>query len=76
MGKLIIDEKIRIQRKTEKIYNLPVKIRLTNILGAAFIMMNLNQSQDISLKLQGEVKAQSMFITKSFEIDETTNIKL
>lgn len=76
MGKLVVDDVIKIKRKETLVYDLPVKIRLANILGAAFVMMNMKQGQNIEVRMEGTVKAQSMFITREFPIDETKNIRL
>lgn len=76
MGKLIVDDAVKIKPKSDKIYDLPVKIRLANVFGAAFVMMNMKSGNDVSVKFEGTVKAQSMLITREFPIDETKNIRL
>ena len=74
IGKLIIDENIEIKRKESREYDLPVKIRLNNVLGAAFIMMNMKQGQNVEIRFEGHVKAKTMLITREFPIDETKRI--
>lgn len=76
MGKLVVDDVIKIKRKESMIYDLPVKIRLANLLGAAFVMMNMKQGQEVKVRMEGTVKAQSMLITREFPIDETKIIRL
>jgi LEA14-like dessication related protein len=76
IGKLIVDETIKVKRKDSGIYELPVKIRLANVLGAAFIMMNTRQGEKVEFRFEGRVKAQTMLVTKEFPIDETKRFVL
>lgn len=75
LGKLIIDEKIKIKPKQSTIYKLPVKIRIANILGTAFIMMNMKKGKEAAVKFEGEVKARSFLLFKTIEINETRNVR-
>jgi LEA14-like dessication related protein len=70
IGKLVVDENIRIKPKSNTTYELPVKVRLANLLGAAFIMMNLKKGSESDIRLEGEIQARSLFITKTVEINE------
>lgn len=76
IGKLIVDENIKINSKSSKLYDLPVKVRLSNILGAAFLMMNLKQGQKVEVKFTGTVTGKSLLIKKTIDVDETTQIVL
>lgn len=76
LGKLIIDERIRLKPKQSNTYKLPVKIRIANILSTAFIMMNLKKGQEAKIKFEGKVKARSLFFFKTIEISETQKVKL
>lgn len=76
MGKLIVDDVIKVKRKADMVYDLPVKIRLANLFGAAFVMMNMKEGQDVLVKFEGTVKAQSMLVTREFSIEETKKIRL
>ncbi len=76
IGKLIVDESVVIKRKKEQIYQLPVKIRLANVLGAAFIMMNLKQGQEVQVRFDGTVTGRSMLVKKTFDVDETTKVRI
>jgi LEA14-like dessication related protein len=76
IGKLIVDEAIEIERKVNKNYELPVKIRLNNILGAAYIMMNMKQGQKVEIRLEGLVTAKTIMFTREFQIDQTKKIVL
>lgn len=76
MGKLVVDDVIKIKRKESLTYDLPVKIRLANLFGAAFVMMNMKQGQEVNIRLQGTITAKSMFITRKFDIDESKKLRL
>ena len=76
IGKLMVDETVVVKRKESRIYELPVKIRLSNVLGAAFLMMNMKQGQELEVRFDGVVTGKSMLVKKSFEIDETKKILL
>lgn len=74
IGKLLIDEKVSIKPKKDTVYNLPVKIRLANVLGTAFIMMNMNKGSQSEVRFEGEIKAKALMITKTIEIKESKKI--
>lgn len=73
IGKLFIDENIVIKGKESRIYELPVKVRLNNLLGAAFIMMNLKKGQRVDVKFEGTVTGKTLIFKKVVEIDESTS---
>lgn len=73
IGKLFIDEKIVINGKENRIYELPVKVRLNNLLGAAFIMMNLKKGQRVDVKFEGTVTGKTLIFKKVVEIDDSTS---
>ncbi|HBH49941.1 MAG TPA: hypothetical protein DDX98_14950 [Bacteroidales bacterium] len=74
IGKLIVDDSILVNRKETKVYDLPVKIRLANVLTTAFIMMNTKQGDQIEVRFEGKIKAKSMLISKEFPIDQSRQI--
>lgn len=76
IGKLLIDQPVLIKPKSSQIYELPVKIRLANILNTAFIMMNLGKGQRVEFGLEGNVIVKSMLITRYIEIKESRIIKM
>lgn len=69
IGKLIVDENIIIKPKRQHVYDLPVKVRLSNILNTAFIMMTVKKGQSIPVKFEGKVVARSMLIRKTIEVN-------
>ncbi len=76
IGKLLIDEKISIKAKKDTVYYLPVKIRLANVLGTAFIMMNMKKGSQSEVRFEGQIKARALLITKTIDIKETKKINL
>ncbi len=74
LGKLVVDEKIVIKGKERKVYQLPVKVRLNNILGATFTIMNLKKGQQVDVRFEGVVTAKSYMIKKKIELDESRKI--
>lgn len=74
IGKLLIDDNVVIKGNENRIYELPVKVRLNNLLGAAFIMMNLKKGQSVEVKFEGTITAKTMLIKKNIEIDDKVNI--
>lgn len=75
IGKLMLDDKVKIKPKSSEVYHLPVKVRMANVLGTAFIMMNLKKGSNPSVRFEGEVKAKSMLIKKTIHVDETKDIE-
>ncbi len=76
IGKLIVDESVVIKRKKNQLYELPVKIRLANVLGAAFVMMNLKQGQEVQVRFDGTVTGKSLLVKKTFDVDETSKVRI
>ncbi|QQS49964.1 MAG: LEA type 2 family protein [Bacteroidota bacterium] len=76
IGKIIMDEGLAIERNVAKEYELPIKIRLANILGAAFIMMNMKQGQKAEIRIEGTITAKSFLVKRTIDIKETKRITL
>ncbi|MBN1118102.1 MAG: LEA type 2 family protein [Bacteroidales bacterium] len=74
LGKLIVDERLVLKPKSNTVYQIPVKIRMANILETAFLMMNLKKGQTSELNFEGEVKARTLFFLKTVEINETRKV--
>jgi len=74
IGKLIVDEEITIKGKRQSVLALPVKIRLSNILNTAFIMMSLKKGNEAEIRFVGNVIARSALIKRTVQIDESRKI--
>lgn len=75
IGKLVLDDNIRIKPKSNSVYELPVKVRLANLLGAAFIMMNLKKGSESDIRFEGEIQARSLFFRKTIEVNENRSMR-
>jgi LEA14-like dessication related protein len=76
IGKLIVDEQVLIKSKSSKVYQLPVKIRLANILNTAFLMMNLSNGKQVQFNFEGTVTVRTMLISREIDIKETRLVKM
>ena len=76
IGKLELDTVIKVESKKNKDYQVPVNIKISNILVTAFVMMNIKEDSEIKLKLEGIATGKSLFIRKEYIIDEEFSIKL
>ncbi len=76
IGKLFVDEDIVIKPKRKQMYDLPVKVRMSNILNTAFIMMTLKEGQHVPVKFEGKIVAKSMLIRKTIEINEERKVAI
>jgi LEA14-like dessication related protein len=76
IGKLIVDEQVVIKPKSSNLYQLPVKVRIANILNTAFIMMSMRKGQQIEIRIEGVVKVRTLLLTKTIEINESNNITM
>jgi hypothetical protein len=72
IGKINLDEKIKILRKSKNTYTVPLSIDLED--GVLFKLMQLSLKKEVVLKLQGKVRGSVWGIGKSFDIDETRTI--
>jgi LEA14-like dessication related protein len=76
IGKLVVDENIAINPISNKVYTMPVKIRIANILNMAFIMMNLSKGKLVDFSFEGNVVVKTMLITRNFEIKESRSVRM
>jgi LEA14-like dessication related protein len=70
MGRVNIKEKIIIPRKSERAYTFVVETQFSNLaMGSIPSLVNMFLSKQLELKLVGDVKVRSMFISKRFPIE-------
>lgn len=72
MGVVHLDDKIKIKRKSEKTYTVPVVIDLAD--GALFRVIKLAGSKTVEIGINGKVKGSVFLIGKTLEIHETKTI--
>jgi LEA14-like dessication related protein len=76
IGKLLSSEKIIFSAKKADDYTIRLKVRLSNILGTAFTMMQLNEGNRVNFRIEGVVSARSFIILKKIPVSESRDIKI
>lgn len=74
IGRMQVDDQIVIKRKKNSNVTLPIKIRLSNVLASAFIMMNMKSGEAVHVKFEGSVLAKSMIFKRRIEVNETRQV--
>ncbi len=72
VGTVKLSEKIKIRKKKENTYTVPLRIELKN--GALFKLIKISQSDKIIVKADGTVKGSVMGISKKVPISESRTI--
>src|SRR3989338_1087269 len=72
LGKVSLDKKMKVKRKSKNTYTIPVIIELED--GALFKIMQLSMSGEVSLLFKGKVRGSVCVIGKSFEVNETKKV--
>ena len=76
LGKIVTTERVVLPPHSKDTYDLNLNIRVANIFGTAFTVMGLKTGQKVKIRLEGEVKARSLFIPKRVPINETREITI
>jgi LEA14-like dessication related protein len=74
LGKVNAIEPIVLLSKSNRNYNIDLKVRVANFFGAALTLMNLQNGQIILFRMEGTVSARSMLLKKKFEISEERKV--
>ena len=74
IGKVHLDEKIKIKAKRESEVVVPVTLKISNIMASAFLMLNMKKTDQLKIDLEGKVKARSYLINKEVEIKESLDL--
>jgi LEA14-like dessication related protein len=72
MGTVKLSEKIKVKRKSENTYTIPLRIVLNN--GTLFKLIKIAQQKTISLVAEGTVKGSVCGISKKVPIKETREL--
>lgn len=72
LGKITLDKKIKVKRKSKKTYTVPLSIDLED--GAMLKMIQLSMRKEITVLLKGKVRGSVCGISKSFDVNETKKI--
>lgn len=76
IGKILSDEPIVFSKKTSAEYSIVLKVRLSNILGTAFTMMQLSAGNKVNVRLEGELTVHSFILKKKIPVNETRQITI
>jgi LEA14-like dessication related protein len=71
LGKINSVEHIVIHSKSSEKYTILFKVRLSNILGTAFAMMNLKEGNKINVRVEGLITARSLMIKRKINVSES-----
>jgi hypothetical protein len=74
LGTIYLSDKIKVKRKTENTYTVPVRIDLID--GAMRTIMLEGASGKIPLHFLGSVKVGTFIFSKKIKVDETKEIKV
>ncbi|MGV3613479.1 MAG: LEA type 2 family protein [Fluviicola sp.] len=72
IGDIDLSKKIKIKRKSEHVYTVPLKLSLSD--GALFRIAKLVTATKFELKLDGKVRGSVMGFGKTFDVHETRNL--
>ncbi len=72
MGKVHLDKKIKMKRKSETRVSAPMTLTLAD--GAMFKVLRFANKDKLKIRLSGKVKAGALLISKKFDVDETKTI--
>lgn len=76
IGKLSLNEPVKIKSRRKENYLVPVDVKISNVLVTMFVMMNVKSGSSLTVKLEGTAQGQSVFIKKEYSIEEVIDIKL
>lgn len=72
VGKMHLDKKFKLKRKSVTRITAPLTITLEN--GVLFKLIRLASKKNIKVRINGDVKAAVLLITKKIPVDETKTI--
>lgn len=72
IGTIELNDKIKVKRKSERVYNVPLKLSLSD--GAMFRIMKLVNVEKYELKLDGKVRGTVWGFGRTFDVHETRSL--
>ncbi len=76
LGEIKGDYEIKIPSKTETIIELPLKIKLTDLIFNVGNVINLIKNKDTKISVNGSITGKAFFFKNEVDINEETNISL
>lgn len=75
IGKVNIADTVILMKKSEKIYDLDLQVRIANLLGSAKLM-NLKKGSSVNVRIEGTIGGRVMGIRKKVKVDESRDVVL
>lgn len=72
LGTITLTDKIKVKRKSENTYNVPLTLDLTN--GGLFQIIKLAAAGEVEVKLDGKVRGKVLGLGKSIDVHETKKV--
>lgn len=72
VGKVHLNEKIKVKRKSNRTYTVPMTIDLEN--GALITLMKQAGKEEVPVTIKGSAKGSVLGISKKFEFSETKKV--
>ncbi|MBI1836186.1 MAG: LEA type 2 family protein [Flavobacteriia bacterium] len=69
LGTAFLDKKVRITKKKENLYSIPLHVQLAD--GGFFKVMKLALKEKVNIRFKGKIKGSILGISKKINIDET-----
>lgn len=72
MGQVLLTDKLKVQKKSEKQYRVPVKLQLKD--GVLLKLPKLLTASSFKLELKGKIRASAFGFGKTVQVHETKNV--
>jgi len=69
-------DKILIPADSEQIYTIKLDVKISNMLGGVFTVMNLLGSKNIDIALEGTIKARYFLFPRTIVVNERSRVNL
>ncbi len=73
VGVVRLDDKIKVKRKSNSTYNIPISVELEN--GAMLFLMKQATKNEVSVNIKGFAKGSVMGISKKIDFSESKKMK-
>lgn len=71
LGVLTADDKIKIPAHTDSTYHMDFTMEMANLLTSASTLYNMSRKKQVTVEMQGYVKARSWFTVRKVDVHET-----
>jgi len=70
IGTLTTDDVVKIQAKSDSSYQMNFSLELANLLTGASTLYNMSRKKQVTVEMQGYVRARSWFTFKEVDVNE------